>query len=221
MFHQNPLAYVLKKGQQSFSLCTTPELRQQFFVIVTHQKKFYGVSNLKRLTFRVKYTNFYYLFAPSDHLKSRCAKVHMVCSHGVFALYGAESRARTGDLLFTKQLLYQLSYFGTKSRATIYYTKDVLLSSERFKGRMSVKSDSFYYAIFRIIKFMGSKPSNLIGGFISFIYNRVTICSREIDKCYMVMRLVHTVAVQKLRRDKRGKVLRLFFICSIIEQNNI
>ena len=32
----------------------------------------------------------------------------MVCAES----YGAESRIRTGDLLITNQLLYQLSYFG-------------------------------------------------------------------------------------------------------------
>ena len=37
-------------------------------------------------------------------------------------LYGAEERIRTSDLLFTKQLLYQLSYFGItlKNAASIY-----------------------------------------------------------------------------------------------------
>ena len=30
----------------------------------------------------------------------------------LFGLHGAEGRTRTGDLLITNQLLYQLSYFG-------------------------------------------------------------------------------------------------------------
>ena len=37
---------------------------------------------------------------------------------GSFSITGAEARSRTADLLFTKQLLYQLSYFG-KSWSTV------------------------------------------------------------------------------------------------------
>jgi hypothetical protein len=41
----------------------------------------------------------------------------LISQNQVFFLNGAEDRTRTRDPLFTKQLLYQLSYFGTVSRA--------------------------------------------------------------------------------------------------------
>lgn len=35
-------------------------------------------------------------------------------------IYGADDRIRTGDLLLTKQLLYQLSYIGILESSTIF-----------------------------------------------------------------------------------------------------
>ena len=55
------------------------------------------------------------------------------------AFSGATGRTRTGDLLITNQLLYQLSHSSRKNRQLIYYKRDFAFLQELFPILLTVE----------------------------------------------------------------------------------
>ena len=53
-----------------------------------------------------------------------CAGTHMIWG---LRMDGADDRIRTGDLRFTKALLYQLSYIGAKFSTPSFYNQSLSL----------------------------------------------------------------------------------------------